>query len=500
MTRSRRGNRVGMSADHTRAPVLEALVEYRREGRLSFTPPGHKQARGADPAVREVLGDAVFYGDVLATGGLDDRLTRGRVLQRAQELMADAVHADHTFFSTCGSSLSVKAAMLAVAGPHEKLLVGRDAHKSVVSGLILSGIEPCWVEPCWDAERHLAHPPSAEEFEKAFAAHPDARGALVTSPTPYGASADLRAVAEVCHRRSAPLIVDEAWGAHLPFHPDLPSWAMDAGADICVTSIHKMGSGLEQGSVFHLRGDLVPPKLLGMRADLLGTTSPSALIFAGLDGWRRQMALHGRALMGGALELAADVRAAVEQIDGMHVNDRDDFCGPGLAHGFDPLPVVIDLAGLGVSGFQAADWLREQRSLVAHLTDHRRIGAQITHGDDRETTGELLAALKDLARAAPGLGTAPRVAVPSPSDLRMPQVALPRDAFFGPTEDVPLDRAAGRVAAEMITPYPPGIPAVLPGERLTEPVLRYLRSGLDAGMYLPDPSDPELATVRVVAT
>lgn len=145
------------------------------------------------------------------------------------------------------------------------------------------------------------------------------------------------------------------------------------------------------------------PKLLGMRADLLSTTSPSVLIFAGLDGWRRQMALGGQELMGGALELAADVRAAIEKIDGMHVNDRDDFCGPGRAHGFDPLPVVVDLDGLGVSGFRAADWLREHRGVIAHITDHRRIGAQITHGDDRDTADELLTALKDLARAAPGL-------------------------------------------------------------------------------------------------
>ncbi|OSP39055.1 ornithine decarboxylase [Streptomyces sp. 13-12-16] len=487
-----------MTVDHSRAPVLEALEEYHRKGRLGFTPPGHKQARGADPAVREVLGDAVFLGDVLASGGLDDRLTRGRVLQRAQDLMADAVHADHTFFSTCGSSLSVKAAMLSVAGPHEKLLIGRDAHKSVVSGLILSGIEPVWVEPRWDAVRHIAHPPSADDFDRAFDAHPDARGALVTSPTPYGASAALRDIAEVCHRRSRPLIVDEAWGAHLPFHPDLPSWAMDAGADICVTSIHKMGSGLEQGSVFHLRGDLVPPALLGMRADLLGTTSPSVLIFAGLDGWRRQMALRGKELMGSALALADGVRAAIEEIDGMHVEGRDDFCGPGLADDFDPLPGVIDLDGLGITGFQAADWLREHRGVDAHLVDHRRIGMQITHGDDRETTGELLSALRDLGRAARNLPRAPRVDVPSPGDLRMEQALLPRDAFFGPAEEVPVDRAAGRIAAEMVTPYPPGIPAVLPGERLTEPVLRYLRTGLAAGMHLPDPSDPGLDTVRVV--
>ncbi|MGV9629933.1 aminotransferase class I/II-fold pyridoxal phosphate-dependent enzyme [Streptomyces sp. NPDC003487] len=486
-----------MAADHTRAPVLQALVDYRRRGRLSFTPPGHKQARGADPAVREVLGDAVFLGDVLATGGLDDRLTRGQVLQRAEELMADAVHAEHTFFTTCGSSLSVKAAMLAVAGPHEKLLIGRDAHKAVVSGLVVSGIEPVWVEPRWDAERHLAHPPAAEDFARAFAAHPDAKGALVTSPTPYGACADLRAIAEVCHGRGVPLIVDEAWGAHLPFHPDLPSWAMDAGADICVTSIHKMGSGLEQGSVFHVQGDLVPPQLLKNRSDLLGTTSPSVLIYAGLDGWRRQMALHGREIMGGALELAAEVRGAIEDIEGLHVNDRDDFCGPGLADDFDPLPTIIDVSGLGITGYRAADWLREHREVEMHLVDHRRIGAQITHGDDRETAGVLLAALKDLAAAAPELRPAPAVDVPSPQELRLEQVRLPRDAFFGPAEDVPVAEAAGRIAAEMITPYPPGIPAVLPGERLTEPVLRYLRTGLAAGMFLPDPGDPELETVRV---
>ncbi|WP_328869073.1 aminotransferase class I/II-fold pyridoxal phosphate-dependent enzyme [Streptomyces sp. NBC_00287] len=488
-----------MKADHNRAPVLEALAEYHRQGRTSFSPPGHKQARGADRAVREILGEAVFLGDVLASGGLDDRLTRGQVLQRAEELMADVVHADHTFFTTCGSSLSVKAAMLAVAGPQERLLIGRDAHKSVVSGLILAGIEPVWVEPQWDAERHLAHPPSPADFDRAFTEHPGVKGALVTSPTPYGTCADLRALAEICHGRSLPLIVDEAWGAHLPFHPDLPSWAMDAGADICVTSVHKMGSGLEQGSVFHLQGDLVPPHLLKMRSDLLGSTSPSVLIYAGLDGWRRQMALHGKELMGAALALAARVRASVERLDGMHVNDRDDFCGAGLAHDLDPLIVTIEVDGLGMTGYRAADWLRQYRSIDVHLTDHRRIGAQITHGDDEETVGELIAALEDLAAAASGLRPVPGVKVPPPAELHLEQVRTPREAFFGPTEDVPTDRAAGRIAAEMITPYPPGIPVVLPGERLTEPVLRYLLTGRDAGMNLPDPSDPHLETIRVTA-
>ncbi|WP_016909246.1 hypothetical protein, partial [Streptomyces xiaopingdaonensis] len=291
-------------ADHSSAPVLEALAAYHEAGDVPFTPPGHKQTRGADRRVLETLGPAVFHGDVLATSGLDDRLSRNRVLERAERLMADAVHAEHTFFSTCGSSLSVKAAMLSAAGPHEKLLVGRDAHKSVVSGLILSGIRPVWIDPRWDTERGLAHAPGPEAYEAALEQHPDAMGALVTSPTPYGTCADLDGIAASCHRRGLPVIVDEAWGAHLPFHPDLPSWAMDAGADVCVTSVHKMGGGLEQGSVFHLQGDHIDPDRLSSRADLLGTTSPNVLLYAGMDGWRRQMVEQGHRLLGATLELA----------------------------------------------------------------------------------------------------------------------------------------------------------------------------------------------------
>ncbi|MET8181255.1 ornithine decarboxylase [Streptomyces sp. NPDC005336] len=484
--------------DHTEAPVLEALARYHGRGHLPFTPPGHKQGRGTDPEVRKVLGDEVFHADVLASGGPDDRLNSGRVLERAEALMADAVHADHTFFSTCGSSLSVKAAMLSVAGPHETLLVGRDAHKSVVSGLILSGVRPIWVEPRWDAERHIAHPPSATAFARAFADHPEAKGALVTSPTPYGSCADLRGIAEACHRAGRPLIVDEAWGAHLPFCSQLPSWAMDAGADVCVTSIHKMGSGLEQGSVFHLRGDLIDPAVLKSRADLLGTTSPSVLLCAGMDGWRRQMALYGEELIGEALRRAHAVRERIDAIDGLQVDGRTEYTGPGLAADLDPLPVVIDLAGLRISGYRAADWLRERHHVDAHVADHRRISTQLTHADDDATTDALLTALRDLVDHADGLRPTPEVAVPTPAGLRMDQSRLPRDAYFGSIEDVPLDRAVGRVAAEMITPYPPGIPAVLPGERLKQPVLEYLRTGVEAGMNLPDAADPGLRTLRVV--
>ncbi|MFJ9041776.1 aminotransferase class I/II-fold pyridoxal phosphate-dependent enzyme [Streptomyces sp. NPDC102406] len=483
--------------DHSQAPVLDALAAYHAEGQTPFTPPGHKQGRGADPRVRAVLGDAVFRSDVLATSGLDDRQSSKGVLSKAQELMADAVGAEHTFFSTCGSSLSVKAAMLSVAGPYEKLLVGRDAHKSVVSGLVLAGIVPIWVDPQWDAERHLAHPPSADAFRAALAEHPDARGALVTTPTPYGTCSDLAGIADACHEHGVPLIVDEAWGAHLPFHPDLPTWAMDAGADVCVTSVHKMGSGLEQGSVFHLQGNLIEPEVLKNREDLLGTTSPSVLLYAALDGWRRQMVEHGRALYDDTLSLAGTVRARIGDIEGMHVHGRDDFCGPGRAHDLDPLQVIVDITALGTTGYRVADWIREHHQINLHLSDHRRTSAQLTHADDADSTEKLITALRDVAARAGELRPATRVEVPDPATLRLEQVMLPRDAFFGRVEQVPWEKAAGRVTAEMLTPYPPGIPAALPGERLNHEVLRYLREGVDAGMVVPDAADTEVRTVRV---
>ncbi len=319
----------------------------------------------------------------------------------------------------------------------------------------------------------------------------------MTSPTPYGTCGNLAAIAEVCHRRDKPLLVDEAWGAHLPFHPELPTWAMDAGADLCVTSVHKMGSGLEQGSVFHVQGGLIAPSVLKSRADLLGTTSPSVLMYAALDGWRRQMVEDGRELYDDALALAKRLRQEVAALDGLHVHDRGDFCGPGRASDLDQLQVTVDVTALGITGYQVADWVREHHQINLHLSDHRRVSAQLTHADNAETAARLVSALSAVSAHAAELGPAPSVAVPAPEDLRLEQVMLPRDAFFGRTEDVSWQDAEGRVTAEMLTPCPPGIPAALPGERLSGRVLEYLRTGVDAGMVVPDAADTKVTTVRV---
>src|SRR3954467_4225736 len=234
----------GSEMDHSRAPVLEAIEEFRRRGDIYFGPPGHKQGRGADPRVLEVLGEGVFASDILTLGGLDDRRQSQGVLSQAQELMADAVGADHAFFSTCGSSLSVKAAMLAVAGPGEKLLISRNAHKSVIAGVVINGTVPVWVHPHFDDDRHMAHPPEPDDVRAALEANPDAKGMLLITPTDWGTCADIRGVAEVCHEHDVTLIVDGAGGAPLPFHPDLPEWAMNCDADLVVTSVHKMGGAI----------------------------------------------------------------------------------------------------------------------------------------------------------------------------------------------------------------------------------------------------------------
>jgi lysine decarboxylase len=411
--------------------------------------------------------------------------------------MADAVRAEHAFFSTCGSSLSVKAAMLAVAGHDGHLILGRDVHKSVVAGMIFSGLQPCWVPPQWDPKLHIAHPPSPESIARAWERYPHAAGALIVSPTAYGTCADIKAIADICHEHDKPLIVDEAWGAHLPFCDELPTWAMDAGADVCVVSVHKMGAGFEQGSVFHVQGDRIDFPHLSACADLLMTTSPNVLLYAAIDGWRRQMVEHGEQLLCSALQLAGRLRSDIDRLSGLHVLE-DELVGTEASNELDKLQIMVDLSELGISGYQAADWLREHERVDMHLSDHARIAATVSMADDHSTADRLLQALKRLIAAAEDLPDPKPIKIPDPHELELETVNRPRDAFFSRFEDVKANDAVGRIAAEQITPYPPGIPVILPGERINQEVIDYLLSAVEAGMTLPDPAEPSLKTIRVM--
>ena len=484
--------------DQREAPLLDALEEDKKDGRYGFTPPGHRSGRGVDAETLRVIGADAFRSDVLVTGGLDDRKSSRGLLQHAQELMAEAVGADQAFFSTCGSSLSVKAAMLAVAGGKGQILVSRDVHKSVVAGLVFAGLMPRWVSPMWDRERHLAHPPSPEAVEEGFARYPRAAGCLITSPTPYGTCADVAAIAEVCHRHGKPLIVDEAWGAHLPFHDDLPRCAMQSGADVSVVSVHKMGAGFEQGSVFHLQGDLVDSHRLAACADLLGTTSVNALILCAMDGWRRHMVFEGRRVLGETIELARRVRREIDALPGFHVLEEE-LLAVESSHSLDPLQVLMDISELGVSGYDAGDWLRANEGLDLSLYDHSHLQASLSLADNDSTAGRLLRSLERLGNIASELPRPKPILFPTPHELELEPAMPPREAFFSETELVAAGDAVGRIAAEQLTPYPPGIPVVVPGENINEAVVDYLRSGVAAGMVVPDATDRSMEQIRVVA-
>lgn len=484
--------------DQHAAPLLTALDEDKKDGRYGFTPPGHRSGRGVDAETLRIIGAEAFRSDVLVTGGLDDRKSSRGLLEQAQELMAEAVGADRAFFSTCGSSLSVKAAMLAVAGGKGQILVSRDVHKSVVAGLVFAGLMPRWVHPRWDRERHLAHPPSAEAVEEAFVRYPRAAGCLITSPTPYGTCANVAKIAEVCHRNGKPLIVDEAWGAHLPFHDDLPPCAMQSGADIGVVSVHKMGAGFEQGSVFHLQGDLVDSHKLAACADLLGTTSVNALILCGIDGWRRHMFFEGRQILGETIQLARRVRSEIDALPGFHVLE-DELLAVESSHSLDPLQVLMDISELGVSGYDAGDWLRANEGLDLSLYDHSHLQASLSLADDDATVERLVSSLKRLGRVASELPRPTPISFPTPEELELEPAMPPREAFFAETELVDAQDAVGRIGAEQLTPYPPGIPVVVPGENINGAVVDYLQSGVAAGMVVPDATDRSLERIRVVA-
>jgi arginine/lysine/ornithine decarboxylase len=314
------------------------------------------------------------------------------------------------------------------------------------------------------------------------------------TPTEYGTGADVRGVAEICHRRSIPLMVDEAWGAHFPFHPGMPTAAIRAGADLVVQSLHKADGGLCQASLILIGGDLVDPVDLRLRLDLITTTSPSALLFGSIDGFRYRMVREGRQLLDDALHRADRIRSRLSKVAGLSVMDESILGQDGVAE-WDPLKLSVDVSALGITGYQAKDWLQEERHLTVQLGDARRIVCSLTYADDDAAIERLAEALEALA-GEPPRADRPAPRIPELEDLNLEQAMLPRDAFFAETEQV--TDPAGWISAEMISPYPPGVPAILPGERFNPEVVDYLRAGLAAGMTLPDAADPTLKTFRVV--
>jgi arginine/lysine/ornithine decarboxylase len=486
-----------MKKDQSKAPIIEAIQQYHKSGIIPFTTPGHKRGEGIAEEDKEAIGSSPFLNDIAMQNGADDRRESKGVQTAAEELAADAVGAEKTFFSTNGSSLSAHVAVLTLANPGEKILVIRNTHKSMIAALIMADVSPVFLEPAVDDELDIEHGITAEHLDAMLNEHPDVKGVFVVSPTYYGVVSDIKALTEICHRRNIPLVADEAWGPHFPFHSELPPSALSCGADMSFGSIHKTMNGLGQASIINLQGKLIDQDRFTLVFDLFESTSPSSLIMGSMDAARRQMALHGEKLWGKALELSRRARNELKGLEALYVLGNEIIGKPGT-FALDETKLTIDVKDLGISGYHAADWMLEKYKVSFELITHRHLMALISVADNDETVGRLIEAIQGMYRWA--RETKPNTYVPLPhhKELGTELVMPPAKAFFSATKKVPLEEAAGEIIAEMVSPYPPGIPRLVPGERITPAHVDYLKKGRDAGMLALDPSDQELKTVRVV--
>jgi arginine decarboxylase len=465
-----------VSLDQQRAPLYEAICRYRESVRAALHVPGHKLGQAAPPALRSEFGPALGM-DLTEAPGLDDLHAPEGPITEAQALAAQAFGAAESFFLVGGTTAGLHALVLAAVRPGEAILVPRHAHRSIVGALILAGVRPVWAPVRFHERLDIAMGVDPDAFRAAL---PAVKAALLVHPTYYGVAGAIGPLIEAAHQQGIPVLVDEAHGSHFRFHPALPPDALSLGADGVVQSTHKTGGSLTQSSLCHLGqgARLSAPRLKEMLR-LVQSTSPSYLLMASLDLARRELALHGQERWAEAIELAQQARTRIEQLPGLELFPTDD-----------PTKLLIGVAGRRLTGFAAADLLWEA-GVAVETAGYGYLLAVLTPGDTAETIDRLVSALANLPEGRQPL--APWEPPPTPET-----VLLPREAYLGEKVFVPLREAVGRIAAEMIAPYPPGIPVVVPGERLTSDLLAYLERSLAAGAHLQGPADPTLTRIQVV--
>jgi arginine decarboxylase len=482
-------------SDPTRMPLLETLRSLAEKPDAAFYAPGHKRGRGIYQPLADWLGNAVFQADLPELPELDNLFAPQGVIAEAQNLAAEAFGAEKTWFLVNGSTCGILAAILATCGPGDKIILPRNSHQSAIAGLILSGATPIFINPEYDPVADLVLSVTPEALESALKQHSDAKAVLVVYPTYHGICGDLAAIAQLAHQYSIPLLADEAHGAHFTFHPELPISALAAGADLTVQSTHKLLGAMTQASMLHLQGNRINPQRLALALQLLQSTSPSYLLLASLDAARQQMALQGTELMSKTLELSDRARAQIAQIPGLSVLQTPESPKPGF-WSCDRTRLTVFVSQLGFSGFAADEILHQQLGVTAELPMLHHLTFIITLGNTAIDIDKLIQAFQHLAQLpplSPLLPCSPSLLLPcSPAPL------TPRDAFFSPTETLPLEQTIGRISAELACPYPPGIPVLMPGEAIAPLSLDYLQQVLTLGGCITGCSDPTLKTLKVV--
>jgi arginine decarboxylase len=477
-------------------PLFTALKKHAEKNPIQFHIPGHKRGKGMDPEFREFIGENALSIDLINIEPLDDLHHPKRIIKQSQELAAQAFGADYTFFSVQGTSGAIIAMIMSVCGPGDKILVPRNVHKSIMSAIVFSGAIPIFIHPEVDSYFGISHGITPDSIERALVLHPDTKAVLVINPTYYGISGDLRKIVNIAHSRNIPVLVDEAHGAHIHFHRDLPLSAMEAGADLAATSVHKLGGSLTQSSILNLRGKLVSPKRVQSVLSMLTTTSTSYLLLASLDVARKSLATEGQALLEETIRKAEVTRSKINEIDHLYCMGRE-ILESSTAVSMDPTKLLISVKELGITGYQVEKWLRNRFNIEVELSDLYNILCIITPGDSEEDLLTLVQALTELSQeyknqADNNIDSS--VLLPE-----IPSLALtPRDAFYAETELVAFEQSAGRIIAEFVMVYPPGIPIFIPGEIITHDNLVYTRKNIEAGLPVQGAEDDQLKTIRVI--
>jgi arginine decarboxylase len=480
-------------------PLFTGLVNHAKKNPIQFHIPGHKKGKGMDSDFREFIGENALSIDLINIAPLDDLHQPKGIIKQAQDLAAEAFGADHTFFSVQGTSGAIIAMIMTVCGPNDKIIVPRNVHKSIMSAIVFSGAIPIFIHPEIDKDLGISHGITTDSVEKALSEHPDAKGLLVINPTYFGISADLQKIVEIAHSYQIPVLVDEAHGVHIHFHDKLPLSAMQAGADMAATSVHKLGGSMTQSSILNVKEGLVSANRVQSILSMLTTTSTSYLLLASLDTARKQLATKGFEQIDASINLAEELRTNINKIPYLRCVGRE-ILGSKATFDYDPTKVIVSVKELGVTGYDVEKWLRETYNIEVELSDLYNILCIITPGDTKKETDILLHALEELSAVYKDYIS--HGSEQEEIEVLLPEIPIlavtPRDAFYAETEVISIDESAGRVIAEFVMVYPPGIPIFIPGEIISKENIDYIKKNMEVGLPVQGPEDPEIRYLRVI--
>lgn len=474
-----------------KAPIYEALEKFRKKRVVPFDVPGHKRGRG-NPELVELLGEKCVNLDVNSMKPLDNLCHPVSVIKEAEELVADAFGAEHAFLMIGGTTSAVQSMVLSVCKANDKIILPRNVHKSVINALILCGATPIYVEPKVNERIGIALGMEIDSFVRVIEENPDAVAVLVNNPTYYGICSNLKKIVEVAHSHGLRVLADEAHGTHLYFGEDLPVSAMAAGADFAAVSMHKSGGSLTQSSVL-LTSQGVNADYVRQIINLTQTTSASYLLLSSLDISRRNLALRGRESFAAVVKMAEYARNEINAIGGYYAYSKELVNGTSV-YDYDVTKLSVHTQGIGLTGIEVYDLLRDEYDIQIEFGDIGNILAYISIGDRIRDIERLVGALADIKRLYERDGSD----LVSGEYIQPDVVMSPQTAFYANKESVPIRQTDGMICAEFVMCYPPGIPILAPGERITKEIIDYILYAGEKGCSLQGTEDPKVAYLKVI--